>query len=161
MDKSLPAGARKVWSSTGTRMYRGWREGARKIRGSMAELPAVLVVDDDEAIRKLIVRVLRRERYDTAEAVNGGEALESLRTRPFATMVLDLMMPVMSGFEVVRYLETHDDAGAPCVIVVSAAAERDLHQIDAACVHAVLRKPFELADLVAAVRDCGRKHGTA
>ena len=118
----------------------------------------MLVVDDDEAIRKLVVRVLRREHYETAEAVHGGQALDLLRERPFAAMVLDLMMPVMTGIEVLRYLETHDDAGAPCVIVMSAASERELRQVESALVHAVLRKPFELPALIAAVRDCGSKH---
>ena len=124
----------------------------------MAEPRAVLVVDDDEAIRTLVIRVLRRERYETAEAVHGGEALDRLRERPFAAMVLDLMMPVMTGIQVIRYLETHDDAGAPCVIVVTAAAERDLVQVQSPSVHAVLRKPFDLPALIAAVRDCGRQH---
>jgi CheY-like chemotaxis protein len=125
----------------------------------MAEPLPVLVVDDDEAIRNLVVRVLRREQYETAEAVHGGEALDRLRERPFAAMVLDLMMPIMTGIEVIRYLETHDDAGAPCVIVVTAASERELQQVRSASVHAVLRKPFDLTALVAAVRDCGRQHG--
>jgi CheY-like chemotaxis protein len=124
----------------------------------MAEPLPVLVVDDDEAIRKLVVRVLRREQYETAEAVNGGEALDRLRERTFAAMVLDLMMPVMTGIEVIRYLETHDDAGAPCVIVVTAAAERDLLQVQSPSVHAVLRKPFDLTALLEAVRDCDRQH---
>jgi CheY-like chemotaxis protein len=120
----------------------------------------ILVVDDDEAIRNLVVAVLRRERYETAEAGHGAEALDRLRERPFATMVLDLMMPVMTGIEVIRYLETHDDAGAPCVIVLSAAAERHLQQIHSPSVHAVLRKPFELPALLEAVRDCRRNHGS-
>ena len=124
----------------------------------MAEPLSVLVVDDDEAIRKLVVRVLRREHYETAEAVHGGEALDRLRERPFAAMVLDLMMPVMSGIEVIRHLETHDDAGTPCVIVITAASERELQQVRSPSVHAVLRKPFDLAALIAAVRDCGSKH---
>ena len=116
----------------------------------------VLVVDDDDAIRKLVVRVLRREHYETSEAVHGREALDRMREKPFATVVLDLMMPIMTGIEVIQYLETHDDAGSPCVIVVSAAAERQLEQIQSPTVHAVLRKPFELPDLIAAVRECTR-----
>lgn len=122
----------------------------------LIESRPVLVVDDDDAIRKLVVRVLRREHYETAEAVHGREALERLRERPYAAMVLDLMMPIMTGIEVIRYLETHDDAGAPCVIVVSAAAERQLEQVRSPSVHAVLRKPFELPELIAAVRECKR-----
>jgi CheY-like chemotaxis protein len=128
-----------------------------KIRRFMAESLPVLVVDDDEAIRNLVVRVLRRENYETAEAVDGAEAINRLRERRFAAMVLDLMMPVMTGIEVIRYLETHDDAGAPCVIVVTAAGQRELQQAESASVHAVLRKPFELPALVAAVRACSRR----
>jgi CheY-like chemotaxis protein len=124
----------------------------------MAESPAVLVVDDDDAIRMLVVRVLRREGYATVEAAHGGEALDRLRTQAFAAMVLDLMMPVMSGVDVIRYLETHEDAGTPCVLVVSAAAERELDQIKSPRVHAVLRKPFDLAELIAAVRHCSENH---
>lgn len=123
----------------------------------MAEPLPVLVVDDDEAIRNLVVRVLRRERYETAEAIDGAEALEQLRERRFAAVVLDLMMPIMTGIEVIRYLETHDDAGAPCVIVVTAASERELEQVRSASVRAVLRKPFDLPALLAAVRDCDQR----
>lgn len=135
-----------------------WPPNCLECTPLMSESLPVLVVDDDDAIRSLVVRVLRREQYETAEAAHGGQALERLRERPFAAMILDLMMPVMNGIEVIRYLETHDDAGAPCVIVVSAAAERELQQIQSASVHAVLRKPFELPALIAAVRDCSRRH---
>ena len=124
----------------------------------MSEPLAILVVDDDETIRNLITRVLRRQQYDTAEAGDGAEALKMLRERTFDAVVLDLMMPVMDGLEVIQYLETHDDAGAPCVIVVSAAGARELQQADSSSVHAVLRKPFELLDLISAVRHCARKH---
>jgi len=72
-------------------------------------------------------------------------------------MVLDLMMPIMTGIEVIRYLETHDDAGAPCVIVITAAGERELKQVESPSVHAVLRKPFDLRTLIAAVRDCSAR----
>lgn len=123
----------------------------------MPEPFPVLVVDDDEAIRNMVVRVLRRERYQTAEAVDGREALDRLRERPFAAMVLDLMMPIMSGIEVIRYLETHADAGRPCVIVITAAGQRELEQVESPSVHAVLRKPFELRTLIAAVRDCSER----
>ena len=114
----------------------------------------VLVVDDDDAIRALVTRILRREHFDIEQASNGEEALNKLRTGSFQTVVLDLMMPIVSGFEVVRYLNTHEDAGTPCVIVISAATERDLRSIDSPYVHTVLRKPFEMADLIAAVRAC-------
>ena len=118
---------------------------------------SVLVVDDDDAIRTLISRVLLRADFDVAQAGNGSEALAKLRARRFQTVVLDLMMPVMSGFEVVEYLRTNDDAGAPCIVVVSAAGERDLQSITSPLVRSVLRKPFDLPELLAAVEKCSRE----
>ena len=123
----------------------------------MADARSVLVVDDDDAIRTLIARVLLRANYDVAQAANGSEALAKLRAQTFRTMVLDLMMPVMSGFEVVEYLRTHDDAGAPCIVVVSAAGERDLQSITSPLVRSVLRKPFDLPQLIAAVDKCAEE----
>jgi CheY-like chemotaxis protein len=120
----------------------------------MADDRSVLVVDDDDAIRTLIARVLVRADYEVAQAANGSEALTKLRTRAYQTVVLDLMMPVMSGFELVEYLGSHDDAGAPCIVVVSAAGERDLQSITSPLVRSVLRKPFDLPELIAAVAKC-------
>ena len=120
----------------------------------MPDERSVLVVDDDDAIRTLITRVLLRANFDVAQAGNGSEALAKLRTRPFRTVVLDLMMPVMSGFELVDYLRDHDDAGAPCIVIVSAAGERDLQSITSPLVKSVLRKPFDLTELLAAVEKC-------
>jgi two-component system chemotaxis response regulator CheY len=120
----------------------------------MPDERSVLVVDDDDAIRTLISRVLLRAKFDVAQAGNGSEALAKLRTRAFRTVVLDLMMPVMSGFELVEYLGDHDDAGAPCIVIVSAAGERDLQSITSPLVKSVLRKPFDLPELLAAVEKC-------
>ncbi len=123
----------------------------------MTDARSVLVVDDDDAIRTLISRVLLRADYDVAQAGNGSEALAKLRGRRFQTVVLDLMMPVMSGFEVVEYLRTNDDAGAPWIVVVSAAGERDLQSITSPLVRSVLRKPFDLPELLAAVEKCAQE----
>ena len=120
----------------------------------MTDERSVLVVDDDDAIRTLIARVLLRAKYDVEQAGNGYEALAKLRTRRFQTVVLDLMMPMMSGFELVEYLGSHDDAGAPCVVIVSAAGERDLKTINSPLVRSVLRKPFDLPELLEAVEKC-------
>src|SRR5215213_8373328 len=117
----------------------------------MSEARTVLVVDDDDAIRTLISRVLLRADFEVDQAGNGSEALAKLRTRPYRTVVLDLMMPVMSGFELVDYLQANDDAGAPCIVVVSAAGERDLKSITSPLVRSVLRKPFDLPQLLEAV----------
>jgi two-component system chemotaxis sensor kinase CheA len=120
----------------------------------MAANRRVLVVDDDDAIRTLVARVLVRAQYEVGLASNGSEAIAELRANPYRLVVLDLMMPVMSGFELVQYLATHDDAGQPCIIVVSAAGERDMQKVASPLVHTVLRKPFDLPELLQAVERC-------
>jgi CheY-like chemotaxis protein len=125
----------------------------------MAGRATILVVDDDPSIRSIVARILRREEYEVGEASDGREALEKMRAGAYDAVVLDLMMPVMDGFEVVHYLERHEDAGTPCVIIMSAAVERSLQTAESPRVHALVRKPFELPTLVAAVENCTSRHG--
>jgi len=66
----------------------------------------ILVVDDDEAIRMLLLTILRRRGMVMDTARNGAEALEKLGQCRYAVMLLDLMMPVMSGWAVLEQLAT-------------------------------------------------------
>ncbi|MCY1017251.1 response regulator [Pyxidicoccus sp. MSG2] len=72
--------------------------------GSSAHAGEVLVVDDDSATRELVSRNLRRAGFSTAEARSGEDALLKARVSPPALVVLDLMMPNLDGFEVLRRL---------------------------------------------------------
>jgi CheY-like chemotaxis protein len=84
---------------------------------------SVLVVDDDEAIRDVIAEVLRDEGYRVTCAENGEQALAELRSpaRP-DLMLLDLMMPVLSGWEVLEVIAADERLGGVAVVVVSAMA---------------------------------------
>src|SRR5262249_4176806 len=62
----------------------------------------VLIVDDDDAPRELVSRHLRRAGYSTAEARDGEEALLRTRVLPPGLVILDLLMPAVDGFEVLR-----------------------------------------------------------
>ncbi len=75
----------------------------------------ILVVDDDPATRELVSRQLRHAGFTTQEAADGQEALLRARTTRPAVMVLDLMMPGMSGFDVIRQLRAEN---IPCAIIV-------------------------------------------
>jgi PAS domain S-box-containing protein len=72
--------------------------------GNSTQVGEVLVVDDDAATRELVSRNLRRAGFSTAEARNGEDALLKARVSPPALVVLDLMMPNLDGFEVLRRL---------------------------------------------------------
>ncbi len=114
----------------------------------------VLVVDDDEPIRRLIGTVLRRSGYEIDEARHGGEAVSLMQENEYNVVLMDLMMPVLSGFEVLDWLGEHDQKRLKCVVVMSAAADRDLARLDPETVFSVLRKPFDLDTVVRTVRMC-------
>jgi CheY-like chemotaxis protein len=113
----------------------------------------VLVVDDEPAIRALVAKIVERAGFSVDTAADGAEAVEKIDRADYAVIVLDLMMPAMSGYEFVDVLQKR--AGKkPSVIVITAAAEASLtRQLDPSIVHSIVRKPFDinvLADLVTA-----------
>src|SRR5258706_16031943 len=117
--------------------------------------PRVLVVDDDKAIRTLLATVLTRNGYSVESAHNGEEAIETIASNEFDAIVLDLMMPKVDGFEVIEHLERMDSERLKrCVIVLTAVSEKDLRKLDGSRVFRVIRKPFDLAELVGAVSEC-------
>ena len=83
----------------------------------------VLVVDDIEANRDVLSRRLKRQGYTVATAGNGRQALESLRAATFDLVLLDIMMPEMDGYEVLRRLKADEALRYIPVIVISALSE--------------------------------------
>jgi CheY-like chemotaxis protein len=117
---------------------------------------AVLVVDDDQGVRTLVCALLQRNGLLAHEAKDGKEAIEKLEAHEYAAVVLDLMMPVVSGFDVIDHLQRRRP-DTPCVVVISAASPRDLARIeDKPVVKAVLRKPFDIHELIMRVQSCIR-----
>ena len=88
----------------------------------------VLVVDDDASIRRLIIAALRREGYAFVEAANGKEALEIMRRNPPSVVLLDLMMPILSGWDVLRERSRDPELLQIPVILVSAARGAEIAQ---------------------------------
>ena len=115
----------------------------------------VLVVDDDAAIRRMIVAALRREgTYSFLEAANGKDALDLMRGEHPDVVVLDLMMPILSGWDVLR--ERSHDASIKKIPIILVSANRDPEIATAvdAGICAFLPKPFDIAALSALVRSC-------
>lgn len=115
--------------------------------------PKVLVVDDDDAIRTMVERVLKREQYEVDAARDGFEAIEKLTRNDYGTILLDLMMPRVDGHGVLRYLETEHNAPRPWVIIMTANMQSASETKDAKPVFRVLSKPFDISKLVAHVKD--------
>ncbi|HKS70488.1 MAG TPA: response regulator [Ktedonobacterales bacterium] len=113
----------------------------------MAQVPTVLIVDDEPGIRKMLVEMLSLEGYPTETANNGQEALDLLARGGPRVVLLDLLMPVVNGRGVVEYLDAQPGERARHKIVLMSAIEtltanRDL-QADGR-----LSKPFTLDQLL-------------
>jgi two-component system response regulator TrcR len=113
------------------------------------------VAEDDPGIQHLLSAVLKREGYTVDIAHNGREAIERFEPLKYEAVLLDLMMPVMSGYEVLSELQRSAPEEIPrCIIVMTAVAERELKAIAGVPVFKTLRKPFDLPEVLAAIRDC-------
>jgi two-component system, chemotaxis family, chemotaxis protein CheY len=110
----------------------------------------ILIVDDDESIRQIVRICLTDEGYEVFEAPNGQVALNTLNQFTPDLILLDLRMPVMDGWEFAKRYEKMPGPRAPVVAFVAALnAEQDCAELDAA---GILAKPFDLDDLLKAVR---------
>jgi CheY-like chemotaxis protein len=114
----------------------------------------VLVVDDDPSIRGLIVAALKRYGYTFFEAPNGREALELMHTAHPNVVVLDLMMPVLSGWDVLRERSNDAELQQIPVILISANREPEVAQAVSQGICAFLPKPFDISALAALVQSC-------
>ncbi|HEV7923680.1 MAG TPA: response regulator [Thermoanaerobaculia bacterium] len=112
----------------------------------------LLVVDDDDAIRALLFTVLRRRGLKVDTARNGIEATERCARCRYAVMLLDLMMPRMSGYEVLERLENMPPEQRPFVIVLTAGNEP--RQLNPDIVAGTVRKPFDIELLLDTVLAC-------
>lgn len=113
----------------------------------------ILVVDDEPDVVTLIERTLKSEGFDVSLAYDGISALEMAETEQPDLVLLDIMMPMMSGYEVCQQLKANPRTQDITVLCVSSAHTADARQRsqDAGAVGLVM-KPFTPAELVAQVR---------
>ena len=132
----------------GERMIEDRKRSEEPIEGT----ERVLVVDDQEEIVNLLEDVLRASGYKVVKAEGGAEALGHLKNASFELMITDLGMPGMSGWELAR--ETRKIAPDTRVLLLTGwAATLDPDEIQRNGVHATLKKPFEMTELLRVVRD--------
>ena len=104
-------------------------------------LPLVLVVDDTPETRRLMRRVLERDRLRVVEAASGEEALERIVALRPAVVVLDLRLPAMSGFEVARRVRANPDPAVARTLLLACSASLQAEVIEAACSCNASRSP--------------------
>jgi CheY-like chemotaxis protein len=121
---------------------------------STSPTASVLVVDDDEDLRLLFQLGLKRAGFRISEAANGREALDAVRRDRPDLILLDLMMPVMDGWECLSALKADPGLrGIPVFIVTGKDQQQDQERAFASGAEAFIRKPFETAALVASIRE--------
>jgi len=115
--------------------------------------PKVLIVEDDPAIRGLLVAALRREPLTVDAAGDGVEALAFVRDAHYAVIVTDLMLPRLDGVAFIEQFRELQPQTATVIFAMTAYDDTTVRRLGPT-VHAVIRKPFDLAQMVSLIREC-------
>jgi len=113
-------------------------------------VPTVLIVDDDERLLKMLQRTLTYEGLDVLTATNGRQALAFVRERQPDVVVLDWLMPEMSGLQVVQRLRREEDQTMILMLTARDAIQNRVEGLESGA-DDYLVKPFAPAELVARV----------
>ena len=120
---------------------------------------SILVVDDNEMNRDLLTRRLERQGYRVTTAVDGQEALDVLSRQEFSLVLLDIMLPVINGYQVLEQMKADQKSSHIPVIITTALDEADGK---AKCMELgaddYLTKPFNPVTLKSRISDCLARH---
>ena len=117
----------------------------------MEEKKCILIVEDERAIVEILKFNLKREGYDTLEALDGEAGLELARTEDPDLILLDVMLPKMNGFDICKNLR---EAGSSVPIIMLTAREEETDKVFGleAGADDYITKPFSMRELMARVR---------
>jgi DNA-binding response OmpR family regulator len=118
-----------------------------------------LIVDDDEPIRQMLTKIVERQNLRVDEARDGAEAIERIDMDGYCVILLDLMMPRVDGFAVLRHMKEHHRGKLDRTIVASAIPESEIVKRFDTPVYRIHSKPFDIQRLVGDIKDCARKQG--
>jgi CheY-like chemotaxis protein len=122
-------------------------------------MKTLLLVDDELGMVESLSFLLEREGYRVVSAANGRDGLQRLREAPVDLVIVDVMMPILGGMDMLRMMRATPEHASTPAVLISAAPERvspspDERRSDAApapLYQVFLRKPFDLADLLSTV----------
>lgn len=116
---------------------------------------AVLIVEDEQSIRELLVRRLKKEGYATAEASNGHEALRKLKEREYDLVLLDIMMPEVDGYEVLNEIKKSNKLqNIPVIMITALNNIESVQQCMQSGVDEYIVKPFNFTDVREKIHGC-------
>lgn len=122
----------------------------------MRKIKDVLVVDDDDAVRAMICAGLELAGLTCDHARDGMAALDLLRIGDYPVVLLDMQMPLLDGAGVLHELQAwrQPEQRKPIVLIITAFPERESAPLPGDVAQAIIRKPFEMDDLVGLVGGC-------
>lgn len=113
----------------------------------------ILIVDDDPSIRFVLRLILEHEGYEVIEAAQGQEALDMLSADPLPNLVVtDLMMPILTGMELIQRIRAELRTATLPIVVVSGNPEYARTFKASGLVSAIINKPFNAVDLAKGIR---------
>ena len=117
--------------------------------GKASAGPSILIVDDDERLREFVRVNLEMEGYSVREATSAEEGLAALEAEPPDLILLDVMMPQVDGWEMLRRVQERHGVGSIPVIMFSGKVDDDaLHQAASRGAQAFIGKPFNPQQLI-------------
>ncbi len=112
----------------------------------------ILVVEDEERIRKIISIIIRGEDIDIDEAADGKEALDKIFNEKYDLVILDLMIPEIDGFGVLEKVrENEETQDLPIIIVSARTSDRDILEGLKGGANYYIPKPFEPQELTSSL----------
>jgi DNA-binding response OmpR family regulator len=115
--------------------------------------PKILVVDDEPDVLLIVKTGMQAEGYEVVTASNGVDALAMVKEEKPDVVILDVMMPLMDGFEVLAKLKEDDATAAVPVIMLTGLSERSkIQKALVSGIHFYVVKPFEFEELIQKVR---------
>jgi two-component system phosphate regulon response regulator PhoB len=113
----------------------------------------ILLIEDEDAIARLVEFALEREGFEVQRAADGKEALGMLDKDPPALIVSDIMLPYVSGHEIVTAVRDHERwREVPILMLTSMTGQRDIVRALDSGANDYITKPFAIEELLARVR---------
>src|SRR5438552_1114678 len=120
-------------------------------------MPRILVADDDRALQVLLNIILSRAGFEVEFASNGKDALRMAVADSYDAIMMDLIFHDISGMDILDGLSRERPGSLRKVVVLTGASKAILDKLDQSRVHAVLRKPFDIQDVIRLTSECVRE----
>jgi len=116
----------------------------------MSTNATILIADDDNELTSTLSEYLSSEHYNVTTAADGDEAISHLRQKYFNVVVLDLKMPKVGGFEVLKFIKS-DCANTKTIVLTAYADLKSVTECKKLGADDVIEKPYDIGDLLGAI----------